>query len=99
MPREKVVRDACKVKRDSSPGWRLNGSSRFNSGLVRGYCIQCNRQVGGFRGRIAWQCPGCRKLYCDTCPKRKVGRFFKKLVCPECRIEMHEGGIPVLRNV
>jgi hypothetical protein len=67
--------------------------------LVRGYCIQCNRQVGGFRGRIVWQCPGCRKLYCETCPKRKVGRFFKKLVCPECRIEMHEGGIPILRNV
>jgi hypothetical protein len=26
-----------------------------------------------------------------------VGRFFKKLVCPECQIEMHEGGIPVPR--
>ncbi|MGA2665892.1 MAG: hypothetical protein ABSF83_13210 [Nitrososphaerales archaeon] len=66
--------------------------------MVRGYCFQCNRQVGGFRGRIAWQCPSCRKLYCESCPKKKVGRFFKKLVCPECRIEMHEGGIPFFRD-
>lgn len=42
---------------------------------------------------IAWQCPKCRFLYCPTCPKKTVGRFFKKLVCPECLIEMQEGGV------
>ena len=66
--------------------------------MVRGFCFNCNKEVGGFRGRIAWQCPSCRKLYCDGCPKRRVGRFFRKLVCPECKVEMHEGGIPVRRT-
>lgn len=67
--------------------------------MVRGFCFRCNRQVGGFRGRVPWRCPTCCKLYCEECPKKKVGpRFFRKLVRPECRIEMHEGGIPVLRS-
>ncbi len=64
--------------------------------MVRGFCFCCNKEVGGFSGRIAWQCPGCRKPYCDSCPKR-VGRFFKELVCPECKAEIHEGDIPVCR--
>ncbi|MGA2664764.1 MAG: hypothetical protein ABSF83_07455 [Nitrososphaerales archaeon] len=68
--------------------------------MVRGFCFQRNRDVGGFRGRVRWQCPSCRKLYCERCPKKKAGqRFFRKLVCPECRLEMHEGGIPVLRSL
>jgi len=60
---------------------------------VRGYCFQCHKEVGGFFKPPAWQCPGCRKLYCEKCPKKKVGRYFKKLVCPECHIEMMEGGL------
>ena len=42
-----------------------------------------------------WQCPTCRKLFClDCCPER-VGRWFKKPVCPECKIELVGGGLLV----
>jgi hypothetical protein len=45
-----------------------------------------------------WQCPTCRKIWCETCPKQKIGRLFKKLVCPECHIEMQEGGLTTVKR-
>ncbi|MDA4122726.1 MAG: hypothetical protein OK456_06040 [Thaumarchaeota archaeon] len=64
--------------------------------MVRGFCFRCHREVGGFR-KAVWQCPSCHKLYCERCPRRTVGRFLRKLVCPECLVEMHYGGIPAPR--
>ncbi|MDA4121827.1 MAG: hypothetical protein OK456_01450 [Thaumarchaeota archaeon] len=61
--------------------------------MVRGFCFRCHREVGGFLRPTAWQCPSCKRLYCENCPKRKVGRYFKKLACPECHVEMSEGGL------
>jgi len=47
---------------------------------------------------VLWQCPTCRKIWCEKCPKQKVGRLFKKLVCPECHIEMQEGGLTSVKK-
>jgi hypothetical protein len=34
-------------------------------------------------------------VVCQNCtPTRKVGLFFKKPVCPDCLLELVEGGIP-----
>jgi hypothetical protein len=54
--------------------------------------VKCRTAVGGFRRPIAWQCHRCRNLYCEKCCRRKVGLIFKKPVCPECGIELAEGG-------
>jgi len=61
--------------------------------MVSGFCSRCGKQVGGFLRPVLWQCPNCSKIWCESCPKEKVGRVFKKLACPECRIEMQEGGL------
>ena len=45
-----------------------------------------------------WQCPTCRKIWCEKCPKYRIGRVFKKLVCPECMIEMQEGGLTSVKR-
>lgn len=43
---------------------------------------------------VLWQCPKCRMVLCPDClPGRKVGLIFKKPVCPDCSIELVEGGI------
>jgi len=48
---------------------------------------------------LDFQAPFAR-LYCENCPKKTVGRFFKKSICPECRIEMVEVSThaPPIRN-
>jgi hypothetical protein len=66
--------------------------------LVSGYCAKFGRQIGGFFRPPLWQCPTCRKIWCESCPKRKIGRVFKKFVCPECNIEMQEGGLVSIRR-
>ena len=65
---------------------------------MRGFCSRCGRQAGGaFRPRL-WQCPKCWKVYCDDCtPDKKVGLIFKKPVCPECLLELVEGGLAARR--
>ena len=62
--------------------------------MIRGYCVRCRRGggLGGFRNPTPWQCHRCRNLYCERCCKKKVGWIFKKPVCPECGIELAEGG-------
>ncbi|MGD0638214.1 MAG: hypothetical protein ABSA72_09280 [Nitrososphaerales archaeon] len=60
--------------------------------MIRGYCLRCRKAVGGFRNPTPWQCHRCRNLYCESCCKKKVGWIFKKPVCPECGIELAEGG-------
>ena len=60
--------------------------------MVRGYCSRCRRRVGGIRNPEAWQCVKCLSLYCEKCCPRKVGWLFKKPVCPDCGIELTEGG-------
>lgn len=57
--------------------------------MVRGFCSVCGKQVGGFLKPTAWQCPRCKKVFCqDCCPK--VGLVFKKPACPECGIELEK---------
>jgi hypothetical protein len=60
--------------------------------MVRGYCSRCRRKVGGIRNSEAWQCHKCLSLFCERCCPRKVGWLFKKPVCPDCGIELTEGG-------
>lgn len=66
--------------------------------MVRGFCSRCGKQIGGFLRPPLWQCPTCWKIWCERCPKKRVGRLSKKLVCPECGIEMREGGLPGTRR-
>jgi len=66
--------------------------------MVSGFCAKCGEEIGGFLRPPIWQCPTCRKIWCEKCPKERVGRMFKKLACPECRIEMKEGGLVPLRR-
>ena len=61
--------------------------------MVRGLCSVCGRQVGGLFKAVPWQCPKCRSLFCEACPKKKVGRWFKKPFCPNCDIELTEYGL------
>ena len=66
--------------------------------MVSGLCNSCHRQIGGrFAANVLWQCPTCRKIWCEHCAKKTIGRVFKKRLCPEDLIEMHEGGIPKFR--
>ena len=66
--------------------------------MVSGFCYRCKEEIGGFLRPPLWQCPTCRKIWCESCPKQKVGRLFKKLVCPDCRIQMQEGGLAIVRK-
>lgn len=66
--------------------------------MVSGFCSRCGRQIGGLFRPELWQCPNCGKIWCESCPKEKVGRAFKKLACPDCRIEMQEGGLASTRR-
>jgi hypothetical protein len=66
--------------------------------MVSGFCSRCRKEIGGFLRPPLWQCPTCRKIWCENCPKKKVGRLFKKLVCPDCRIQMQEGGLMSVRK-
>lgn len=56
--------------------------------MVRGFCAHCGKEIGGYWRPPAWQCVRCRRLYCDRCPRKTVGRWFRKPACPECTIEM-----------
>ncbi len=41
-------------------------------------------------------CPKCRMVLCDgCCPEKRVGLVFKKPVCPDCLLELVEGGFYV----
>ncbi|MDG6978817.1 MAG: hypothetical protein JRN58_07030 [Nitrososphaerota archaeon] len=62
--------------------------------MVRALCARCHKQVGGLL-RALWQCPECRKVFCEDCPTRWLGFWgFRKPACPDCSIEMREGGLP-----
>lgn len=61
--------------------------------MVRGLCSACGKELGGLFKPSPWQCPKCKSLYCERCPKKKVGWPFKKPICPECSIELKEGGL------
>jgi len=66
--------------------------------LVRGLCSVCSKEVGGLLKSKPWQCPKCRSLFCRDCPKKEVGRLFKKPMCPNCSIELKEGGLENFRS-
>ncbi len=66
--------------------------------MVSGFCSKCRKEIGGFLRPPLWQCPTCRKIWCEKCPKERVGRVWKKLVCPECGIEMQEGGLASVKK-
>jgi hypothetical protein len=66
--------------------------------IVSGFCAKCRKEIGGFLRPPLWQCPTCRKIWCEKCPKQQIGRVFKKLVCPECGIQMQEGGLASVRQ-
>ncbi|MDG7006891.1 MAG: hypothetical protein JRN06_01455 [Nitrososphaerota archaeon] len=60
---------------------------------MRGYCSECGRQVGGAFRPLLWQCPKCRMILCEDCtPEKRVGLILKKPACPECLLELAEGG-------
>ncbi|MDG6990295.1 MAG: hypothetical protein JRM99_02605 [Nitrososphaerota archaeon] len=61
---------------------------------MRGFCSRCGKEAGGiFRPRL-WQCPKCRMVLCEKCtPSKKVGVVFRKPVCPDCLLELAEGGL------
>src|SRR3989442_13443327 len=82
--------NSCLVAHQCEPTLGLKSPIQIMGCLVRGFCTKCGREVGGWFKAPAWQCPRCRGLYCERCPKRTVGRWFKKPVCPECRIELAE---------
>ena len=65
--------------------------------LVRGLCSVCGREVGGYLRPRPWQCTKRRSLFCMDCPKKMVGRWFKKPGSPECNIELKEGGLENFR--
>ncbi|MGA2309383.1 MAG: hypothetical protein ABSG57_07535 [Candidatus Bathyarchaeia archaeon] len=54
--------------------------------MVRGFCGKCGKEIGGFMKPAAWQCPSCKKVYCEACCP-KVGLVFKKPACPNCGVE------------
>jgi hypothetical protein len=63
---------------------------------VRGFCSRCGREIGGFLKPRLWMCPKCRMVICDGClPEKRVGLVFKKPVCPDCLLELAEGGFYV----
>ncbi len=66
--------------------------------LVSGYCSRCGAEIGGFLRPPLWQCPTCRRIWCERCPKDRIGIMFRKYVCPECHIEMQEGGISSVKR-
>jgi hypothetical protein len=63
--------------------------------MVRGFCSRCGKKIGGPFQSVAWQCVKCMGVWCEKCPTKKVGWFSKKLLCPDCGIEMYEGGVPI----
>ena len=66
---------------------------------MRGFCSRCGRQAGGAFRPLLWQCPKCRVVICDDCtPAKRVGVLFKKPVCPNCLIELAEGGLKVWKQ-
>ena len=73
-------------------GWPLKDEGACPA--VRGFCARCGKAAGGFLSPRLWQCPKCRMVLCDGCtPDKKVGLIFKKPVCPDCLLELVEGGI------
>ncbi len=66
---------------------------RAGTTIVRGYCFRCRKTIGGFMKPLLWQCPKCRNIFCEDCCRKKVGFIFKKPLCPDCRIELAEGGV------
>jgi hypothetical protein len=66
--------------------------------MVSGFCSRCRKEIGGIFRPVLWQCPICLKIWCEKCAKQKIGRLFKKLVCPGCRIEMKEGGLASVKK-
>lgn len=61
---------------------------------MRGFCSRCGKQVGGALKPQLWQCPKCRAVLCADCTSAKrVGLLFKKPVCPDCLLELAEGGL------
>ena len=55
--------------------------------MTRGFCGSCGKKIGGMFQQAAWQCPSCRKVYCNSCCP-KVGLIFKKPACPNCGVEL-----------
>ena len=47
----------------------------------------------GFHEASGMACPKCRNVFCENCCPKRVGFFFKKPVCPDCRIELAEDGV------
>ena len=74
--------------------WPLKGEGGYL--VVRGFCARCGREAGGLFSARLWQCPKCRVAICDACvPDKRVGVIFKKPGCPDCLLELIEGGIYV----
>ena len=74
------------------PGGPL--SEREPSWVVAGLPLEVRKTGGGAFRPLLWHCPKCRRVLCEKCtPGKKVGLIFKKPVCPDCLLELSEGGI------
>ena len=52
-----------------------------------GFCSVCKKEIGGIFKPSAYQCPGCKKLFCKDCAPRS-GMIIKKPCCPECGVQL-----------
>ena len=57
--------------------------------MGKGFCAGCGKEVGGFLGPKAFQCPGCKKMYCKDCGP-KTGLIFKSPTCPTCGVKLNK---------
>jgi hypothetical protein len=60
--------------------------------MVRGICVICKQQVGGFLQPRPYRCPNCGKLYHYQCsPKITIGFIFKSLkpCCRDCGTQLY----------
>jgi len=57
--------------------------------MTRSFCAVCEREIGTISKPTKFQCPRCQSSYCKDCCS-KVGILFKKLLCPQCGIEVIE---------
>ena len=57
--------------------------------MVKGICCVCGRNVGGFTDPKAWECDGCKRIYCKKCAPKRKGILSDKPVCFKCGRMLH----------
>jgi hypothetical protein len=52
--------------------------------MVKGVCCICHKNIGGFLDKKAWECEGCKRIFCRSCAPKRKGLITDKPVCPFC---------------